>query len=226
MGNWKEWSSWLREGYFISYIRKGVRYYEYIQARDLAHYVYEWHETIQPGATSGPKVPGDITMTLGYDSDSFQNRIWQMIFGIKTQVYIYIELPTDTHRHGVPKVPKPNEELREVSHFEEWMSDFHEPSFVTEHIMMKPGFDRINFSAYNPTEIALKPYLNIFMAKLTTERVGTERYGELNTPVAPDDPELTKLMRLKWEETLERLHKGQIPQRPLTLRPVSAPEAE
>ncbi|GAG91781.1 unnamed protein product, partial [marine sediment metagenome] len=91
---------------------------------------------------------------------------------------------------------------------EEWMSDFHEPSFVTEHIMMKPGYDRINFEAYNPHDIAITPYLNVFIAKLTTERVGTERYGVLRTPVAPDDAELTELMRIKWAETLEKLFKG------------------
>lgn len=226
MGLWKEWSSWLREGYFISYVRNGIRYYEYILFRDLAHYVYEWHETIQPGATSGPYVPANIVMTLGYDSDTFMNRIWQIIFGIKGQAYIYLELPTDTHRHGLPKIPKPSSVIREVSHFEEWMSDFHEPSFVTEHIMMKPGYDRINFEAYNPHDIAIKPYLNVFIAKLTTERVGTERYGVLRTPVAPDDAELTELMRIKWAETLEKLYKGQIPQRLLTLSPVRAPAAE
>lgn len=226
MGNWKEWSSWLREGYFISYVRNSIRYYEYILYRDLAHYVYEWHETIQPYTESGPYVPGNITMTLGYEPDTFHNRIWQMIFGIKSQAYIYIEMPTDTHRHGLPKIPKPSSVIREVSHFEEWMSDFHEPSFVTEHIMMKPGYDRINFEAYNPSAIALKPYLNVFIAKLTTERVGTERYGVLRTPVAPSDAELTELMRKKWAETLEKLYKGQIPQRPLTLAPVRAPAAE
>ncbi len=226
MGLWKEWSSWLREGYFISYVRNGIRYYEYILFRDLAHYVYEWHETVQPGATSGPYVPANIVMTLGYDPDTFMNRIWQIIFGIKGQAYIYLELPTDTHRHGLPKIPKPSSVIREVSHFEEWMSDFHEPSFVTEHIMMKPGYDRINFEAYNPHDIAIKPYLNVFIAKLTTERVGTERYGVLRTPVAPDDAELTELMRIKWAETLEKLYKGQIPQRLLTLSPVRAPAAE
>jgi len=226
MGNWKEWSSWLREGYFISYLRNGIRYYEFIRARDLAHYVYEWHETIQPGTESGPHVPANITMTLGYDPDTFLNRIWQTIFGIKSQAYIYVELPTDTHRHGLPKIPKPSSVIREISHFEEWMSDFHEPSFVTEHIMMKPGYDRINFSAYNPHDIAIKPYLNVFIAKLTTERVGTEDNGVLVTPVAPGNAALTELMRIKWAETLEKLFKGQIPQRPLTLAPVRAPAAD
>ncbi len=215
MGDWKEWSDgWLREGYYISYVRNGVRYYEYIIARDLGHYVYEWHETISAGETSGPKVPDDLVLTLGYNSETAQNRIWQVIFGIKGQVYIYVELPTDIHRHGVPKKAKPDSELREVSHFEEWMSPFHEPSFITEHFMLKPGFDRINLSAYNPQEVDIKPYLNFFIAKMITERVGTERNGVL-TPTSN-----------RWKETLEKLWKGVIPQRPLTLEPVRAPAAE
>jgi len=226
MADWKDWSEWIKEGYYIAYVKNGITYYERVWARDLAHYVLEWHETVPPGETSGPKVPSDLVMTVGYDSDTAQNRIWQMIFGIKGQVYVYVEFPTDTHRHGLPKKPKPSLELREVSHFEEWMSPFHEPSFITEHIMMKPGYDRINFSIYNPNDIAIKPYLNIFVAKMITDRVGTERDGVLKTPTIPNDPERTATLKRRWSETLEKLYKGQIPLRYLTLAPVRAPEAE
>jgi len=214
MGDWKEWSSWLVEGYYISYVVNGVRYYEHVIARDLAHYVYTWHETIAAGQTSGPKVPDDLVMTKGYDKATKTNRVWQMIFGIKGQVYIYTELPTDIHRHGLPKVPKPSADLREVSHFEEWMSPFQEPSFVTEHIMMKPGYDRIALSAYNPQDIDVKPYLNIFINRMITERIGTEQNGVL-TPTAD-----------RWRELLDKLYKRVIPHRPLTLAPVRAPAAE
>ena len=211
MSDWKDWSSWLREGHFVSYVREGVRYYEHVIARDLAHYVYEWPETIAAGEQSGPYVPEKLEVTKGYDKATNTNRIWQLVFGIKGQVYIYVELPTDIHRHGIPKAPKPSRELREVSHFEEWMSPFQEPSFITEHIMMRPDTDRIAFSAYNPTDIDIKPYLNIFIAKLVTERIGTEQGGVL-TPTQP-----------RFREVLEKLYKRVIPHRPLTLMPVRAP---
>lgn len=226
MGDWKEWSEWLREGYYISYARDSVRYYEHVLSRDLAHYVLEWFETIAPLEDSGPKVYDDLTVTLGYDKDTNLNYLWQMIFGIKGQVYIYIELPTDTHRHGVPKKPKPGTELWEVSHFTEAMSDFDEPTFLTEHIMLKPGYDRINWSAYNPNDIAKKPYLNFFLAKCITERIGIEQNGRVRTPVIEGDAELTKALAERWGETLQKLYKRQIPHRPLTLKPVWAPEAE
>ena len=211
MSDWKDWSSWIREGHFVSYVREGVRYYEHVIARDLAHYVYEWPETIEAGEESGPYVPEKLEVTKGYDKTTNTNRIWQLVFGIKGQVYIYVELPTDIHRHGIPKAPKPSRELREVSHFEEWMSPFQEPSFITEHIMMRPDTYRIAFSAYNPNDIDVKPYLNIFIAKLVTERIGTEQGGVL-TPAQP-----------RFREVLEKLYKRVIPHRPLTLMPVRAP---
>lgn len=231
MTDYRDWtgpeSPWLREGYYISYLKEGVRYYEHIILRDLAHYVYDWYETIEAESVSEPRVPADLTMTMGYDPDTTLNRIWQMIFGIKGQVYIYVELPTDIHRHGVPKRPKPDATLRAVSHFEEYMSPYFEPSFVTEHIMMKPGYDRINLSAYNPNSIDMTDIkLNIFISKMTAERVGKEQYGVLNTPIVRDNPELTDRLRVKWTETLEKLFKRQIPSRPLTLHPVRAPAAE
>jgi hypothetical protein len=215
MADWKEWShGWLLEGMFISYVRNRTRYYEYVIARDIAHYEYEWHETIQAGKTSGPKVPDYLVVTLGYDEATNENQIWQLIFGIKGQVYIYIELPTDLHRHGLPKVPKPTPDLRQISHFEEWMSPYQQPSFVTEHFMLKPGLDRIAFSAYNPQDIDIKPWLNIFVNKMITERIGTEYEGVL-TPTAN-----------RYKEILEKLYKRLVPHRPITLMPVRAPAAE
>lgn len=229
MGDYRDWtgpeSPWLREGHYVSYRKDGFIYYEHIIARDLAHYKLKLGP-IAPGGDYGPSVPSDLVMTIGYDPDTTLNRIWQKIFGIKGQVYLYIELPTDTHRHGLPKKPKPSLTLREVSHFEEYMSPFYDPSFLTEHIMMKPGFDRINLSAYNPHSITISPELNIFIANCVSERIGTDQYGELRTVSVPDNPALTEKLRDKWQDTLERLYRRQIPCRPLTLMPVRAPEAE
>jgi len=215
LGDWKEWSQgWLMGGHYISYVRDGVRYYEHVIARDLAHYSYEWHETISSGQPSGPKIPSYLIVTKGYNEKTNTNRIWQLIFGIKGQVYIYVELPSDIHRHGLPKVPKPSPDLREISHFEEWMSPYQEPTFLTEHFMMKPGFDRIAFSAYNPQDIDIKPWLNIFVNRMVTERIGTEQNGVLK-PTAN-----------RWKEILEKLYKRVVPHRPITLMPVRAPAAE
>ena len=214
MGDWKNWSEWLKEGYYVSYHIDGTRYYEHIIARDLGHYVYTWHETISAGSTSGPVVPTLLVLTRGYRPTNNTNQIWQMIFGIKGQAYIYVELPTDIHRHGIPKAPKPSSSLRAVSHFEEWMSPYYEPTFLTEHIMIRPVTDRINLSAYNPHDISITPELNIFLAKLVTERIGTERAGVL-TPTSD-----------RFRDLLDRLYRRVTTHRPLTLMPVRAPAAE
>lgn len=207
------WSDgWIKEGYFVSYLRDGVHYFEFVTQRDFAHWEYDWPETITSEATSGPHVPPTLEITKGYDSRTNSNHIWQTIFGIKSQPYIYIELPTDLHRHGIPKAPKPSTTMRRVSHFEEWMSPFQEPSFITEHFMMRPETLHIAFSAYNPNDIDLADVkLNIFINKMVTERIGTVSNG-IQTPQST-----------RWKETLDKLYRRVIPQRPLTLLPVRMP---
>ncbi len=205
------WSSWIKEGHFVSYRAEGVRYYEFVLRRDMAHWEHDWEESISSETESGPFVPDLLEITKGYEESSKLNRIWQMIFGIKTQTYIYVELPTDLHRHGIPKQAKQSSTNWKVSHFTEWMSPFMVPSFITEHFLMKdPGINQIGFDAYNPTDITLTPTLNIFLNKMVTERLGTEFEGTL-TPTLP-----------RFSEVLDKLHRRVIPHRPLTLFPVRA----
>jgi len=215
MGNidWKDWSDgWIKEGYFISYLKDGVFYYEHVLMRDFAHWEFDWYETVDANSSSGPHVPEQLEITKGYDSTTNTNHIWQLIFGIKGQAYIYIELPTDIHRHGIPKVPKPSSDWRRVSHFEEWMSPFDEPSFITEHFMLRPDLDRINISVYNPNDQDLTDLtLNFFINKMITERVGTVTNGR-QTPSSA-----------RWTETLDKLYRRLIPVRPISLYPVRAP---
>jgi len=225
MVEWNEWSEgWIKEGFYISYVREGIEYFEHVSQRDYGHWEYDWPETINSLATSGPFVPADLEITRGYDISNNTNQIWQIIFGIKGQVFIYIELPTDLHRHGIPKVPKPSTTMRRVSHFTEWMSPFTEPSFITEHFMMRPDTIQIAFDAYNPglinhTDVTL----NIMLNKMVTERIGTNEYGILNTPIIPNNPNLTQKLKDRWMETLTKLYKRQIPHRPITIQPVRAP---
>ena len=89
--------------------------------------------------------------------------------------------------------------------------------------MMRPETFRIGFDAYNPNDIDLTDLkLNIFIAKLVTERIGTEEYGVLTTPQVRDVA-ITRRLNERWSETLLRLHKRLIPFRPITLQPVRAP---
>jgi len=215
MTDWKDWSEgWVKEGYYISYLVDSITYYERVIMRDLTHYVYDWPETIPAGETSEGQIPEDLEVTRGYDSKTNLNHIWQMIFGIKGQAYIYIQLPTDVKRHGTAKKPWHSREKRDVAHFEEWMSPFHEPSFITEHWLKRPETYRISFDAYNPNDIALTDLkLNFFISKLVTERIGTEEKGEL---VATQS---------RFEDVLRKLSQRQIPCRPISIMPVRLPAA-
>lgn len=215
--NFKDWSAWIREGHFVSYIRDGVRYYEHVMYRDMAHWEYDWPETISTVTASGPYTPDDLEITKGYDENSNTNHIWQMIFALNKAIYVYIELPTDIHRHGIPKVPKDNSDMRRVSHFTEWMSPWHDPGFITEHIMMRPETSQIAISTYNPQAVSIPGFkLNIFLSKLVTERVGTERHTDEGALVLKEE-------RPRFKEVLEKLYKRTVPARPLTIMGVRAP---
>ena len=218
----QEWSNWVQEGWYLSFQAENIRYWERVKFRDLAHYVLSVG-TVESDHLLEPAVPDALEVTTAYDEKTAKNEIWQVIFGIKGQVYVYVELPTDAKRHGLPKEPWPRDALREVAHFEEWMSPFLEPSFLTEHWMMRPGFERIHFIYYNPEDTDIAPRLNIFIAKLITDRVGREEDGELFTPVILDNATKTAKLKAKWQETLEKLYKGQIPCKYITLAPVTAP---
>jgi len=214
MVKWNEWSEgWLKEGYYISYLRGNTHYYEHVIQRDFAHWEYDWPEAIAAHSTSGPNTPASFEITKGYDIKNNTNRLWQIIFGIKGQVYIYIELPTDLHRHGIPKIPKPSTTERQISHFTEWMSPFFEPSFITEHYMMRPETFQISFDAFNPsaTIVQRDVTLNIMINKMVTERIGTVQ----NSVLQPHHE--------RWRELLDKLFKGLKVCRPITLLPVRAP---
>ncbi len=217
MVDYKDWSDgWIREGFFITYIRENTRYYEQVTARDFAHYEYVWPEDIATLSTSGPYVPDDLEITKGYDKSNRSNQLWQIIFGIKGQIYIYIELPTDIHRHGLAKRAKPSSDLREVSHFEEYMSSFHEPTFLTEHFMMRPETQQIDFSAYNPQARTMREIrLNIMINKMITERIGEIVVSGSSVVPTPSNE--------NYREILDKLYRKVVPCRPITLLPVRAP---
>ena len=180
-----------------------------VKRRDWGHIEYNWEENVMPLSESGPFTPADLEVTK-------EDQIWQIIFGIEPDVYIYVLLPTDVARHGVAKRPMQTSALREVGHFTISESPYQKPAFKTEHFLIKPIQSFIAFRAYNPQSIvfyeAINPIqLNIEIAKCEMERIGTEEEGIL-TP-AED----------RFKETLEKLYRRTLYHRPLTLFPVRAP---
>jgi len=184
--------------------------------RDFAHYEYDWPNTVDSLTEDGPEVPTDLEVTKGYNAGSGLNRLWQFIFGIRGQALVYIQLPTDLKRHGVPKKAWPSSTLRRVCHFEDWMSPWREPSFITEHFMKRPEAARLDFTIYNPNAIDLTELkLNFFINKMITERVGTENYSASGLQLTPT--------RARFSELLKKLYQRTVPCRPITIQPVRAP---
>lgn len=209
------WANWLREGYYISFLyEKSSRKYYRVKRRDIAHYEFEWESTIATDTESGPATLVDLEVTTPW------TQLHQLIWGIRPQCYVYVQLPTDIERHGLPKRAKHTPAFRTVAHFGMHDSPFDNPSWHTEHFMHRPIDPFIAFSIYNKTDITITPIFNFWINKMEIEHIGDELAdGTLILPKLPDG----RTDNTKWTEALEKLSKGLIPQRMITLLPVRAP---
>lgn len=218
------WSKFLWNGQYIKFEDQGTWYYSQVAAKDFAHWEYTWEEAVAPGATSGPTRIAALEPTK-------QGHLWQIIFGIKGQILLYVELPTDVHRHGIPKEPKPSSTNWYTSHFTTEMSPYLQPSFLTEHFMMRPRTPWIALEVYNPPQngIYITPVLNFFINKTVIEVIGTER-NEILEP-NPTPSERAKMRRgetldpktMRNYDLLNNLYRRTEPCEPITIEPIRAP---
>ena len=202
-----EWAGWLKEGHFISFEDRvnGVTRYAFVKRREFSDYVYPWPESIAPGTTSGPHTVEYLEPTVNL------KQLFQVIFGIKGEVYLYVNLPVEIARHGLPKIPKHTAAVRRIGYYTQHLSPYDQPDWVTEHFLLRPLTTFIALTAYNPTAITVTPEVRFLVNKLELELLGYERDGELH----PEKP--------RYEEVLEKLYRRVIPLRPVTLMPVRAP---
>lgn len=184
-----------------------------VKRRDIAHIEYEWEESIATVTESGPVTISDLEVTTPW------TQMHQIIFGVMPQCYVYVQLPTDIERHGLPKRPKHTSAYWTVSHFGMHDSPFDNPSWNTEHFMQRPIDPYIALTIYNKLEISITPQLNFFINKMELEHIGDEQ-ADGTLEVAKD---ASGRPIMKWQETLEKLSKRMIPHRPITLLPVRAP---
>jgi len=179
---------WLKEGYFIRLTSPefNTQEFDFIEQTERARYVFDWPSSIASNAEDGPRNVEDLKPLA-------LNRLYQGIFGIKTGALIYLNLPLNTRLGGTDKKPIATSSLREVGFHDSDESPFDRPCFVTEFFLMKDGsFDFPAFTAFNPTDRALTPSLNILLNK-------------------------TVISKVTDTETLELLKKKRIPYRPITL---------
>ena len=194
---------------FYSYLEQQERHYFMVLFRDWAHFEYTWEEDVAAGGFSGPVTITDLETTKG-------NQIWQVIFGLKQDINVYVHIPLDQDRHGVGVRPRQTATFRNVGHYGIQESWWDRPSFLTEHFLLKPEVNDIAFSVFNPRNIAFQEnfnpiMLNFFIAKCEMERIGTVTSGE-QTPA-----------HARFTETLDKLYRRVLRHRPLTLVPLRAP---
>ncbi|MBA7501120.1 hypothetical protein GH146_02830 [archaeon] len=227
MGSWTP--RFLFEGDRISFIdptsESPMKRYYHVRGRDFSHIEWEfgWPEVqpedrpVAPGQVAGPYSFPQIRPTT-WSETLKQGHMFQWIVGIKPDVKWYIQLPSETKRHGTPKLPWPKKNYPEVAHFTMQMSPFDRPTFVTEHFLIPKLCDTFGIDVYNPLPITVTPHFNFYINKLNIELIGDVTYTE-------DGILLTAAHRY-YEELLENLHKGLKFARPITLFGVAGAPAE
>jgi len=207
---------WLMEGQFISFLddQQRSRYY-FIRHRDWAHYEYYWPEDVATLTESGPHTLSNMEPTK-YTEAHGPEQIYQFIFGFKPDVYLYILLPEDVYRHGLPKLVTGTATHRRVGHYRMQDSPYELPSWATEHFLVPRLQPWVAMKVFNPLSITLHhtinaPQLNIYINKMVIEHLGDELEGVLS----PNGD--------RYAEILDKLHRRVVPHRPLTLKPVRAP---
>lgn len=201
------WADWIREGHFLSFLyEQQERKYYRAKHRDIAHYEYTWDETIATVTESGPTTLVDLEVTIPW------TQMHQLVWGIRPQCYVYVQLPTDIERHGLPKRPKHTPAYRTVAHFGMHDSPFDCPSWLTEHFMQRPIDPFIAFTVYNKTPITITPIFNFWINKFEVEHIGNEAADGTQSPA-----------KTKFAEVLDKLCKQLVPCRNITLLPVRAP---
>ena len=203
-----DWSTgWIPEGHFVKWYDSisRVHRYGFVERREYAHYEYVWDDAVAVDTLSGTVVIANLELTVPLQ------QIWQLIFGIKHKGYLYVWLPAETFRHGVAKLPRTTSIFYAVGHYEEWMSPWDAPDWITEHFLIRPITDRIAVSYYNTNAVEVTQELNFFINKMDLELLGYEVDGKL-TP-----------SKSIYKEVLDKLYRKVIPHRPITLMPVRQP---
>ena len=49
----KDWSSWIKEGHFVSFAYEGVQFFEHVIQRDMGHWEYDWPATVEAESDTG-----------------------------------------------------------------------------------------------------------------------------------------------------------------------------
>lgn len=167
----EEGSGWLKPGYRISirnvkaeevqekfYFIKGV-------ARPISKYVYKWSTDIAVNTENGPENITDL-------EPGRRDILYQVIFGIKPDVYIYVNLPADTRLGGIAEEASARSGLREIGAITQDDSPWDNPDFCTEMFLQKDTTNEYpHLYAYNPTNRSLRPVIKFLISRIELEEI-------------------------------------------------------
>lgn len=138
---------------------------------------FRWPKDVAINTEDGPQ---NITNLKPGRDDVF----YQVIFGIRPDAWIYINIPVDTRLGGVAEEAIARTTLREIGAITQDMSPIKSPDFVTEMLLQRgTSYEYPALFAYNPTNKALRPELEFRINKVE--------------PVEITDPETVDLMKKK-----------------------------
>jgi hypothetical protein len=215
----EQWASWQKECNFISYLYEGARHYYHILRRDWSHIEVDWPNTVDTLTSDGPHIFNDVQPTEA-------DKPFQVIFGFQPQGMIYVNLPQETMRHGVPRRPTMTAAYRPVAHYRSWETPYYQPSWITEHWLFAKFLPFAGYTYYNTEDITLQPTLNFYLGKCELEHIGdvwvTEEAGRdaQGRQVTTQRYEVQPAESPRFDDLLMKLHQRLIPSRPLTLQPV------
>lgn len=137
----------------------------FVKNAEPGFYVYRWTKDVASNAESGPENIEDL-------EPGRRDVLYQVIFGIKPNVYIYIAIPADTRLYGVAEEAIPREGFREVGAITQDMSPYKNPDFITELFLMKDtSYEYPALYAYNPNNKPVRPVIRFIVNKIEMEEI-------------------------------------------------------
>lgn len=158
----------------------------FVDVAKPSKYTFKWTKDIVINSEDGPQ---NIDKLKPGRTDVF----YQVIFGIRPNAWIYINIPADTRLAGIAEESIARTGFREIGAITQDMSPFKSPDFVTEMILQKDtSYEFPALFGYNPTNKPIRPEIEFRVNKIE--------------PVEITD-----------QETIDMMKKKRLTYRPLTL---------
>lgn len=143
---------------------EGEKFY-FVKVSKQSKYVHKWSQDVSANNENGPQ---NIDKLKPDRKDVY----YQIIFGIRPNAYIYINIPPDTRLGGIAQEAVARTGFRETGAITQEMSPIRRPTFVTEMFLQRDsGFDFPALYAYNPTNKAIRPEIEFRVNKIEPEPI-------------------------------------------------------